>query len=417
MKLLEPRDVPKLLRPGMSVFVQGGAGEPTAILQALLETPDCCAEVEFISVQTPGVNRTDFSKLHPSAGFTSFFLIPEALDSLRAGRVRFLPLHYSDIDRYIASRQINLAIVQFAPPDGSGHCNAGTSAEFLPTLLQKDTVVVAELNKGMPWISGGVTVPVDRIQYGSHVSHPLAELQTGGESPVAATVAKNAARLVKDGDTLQIGVGRLPAQILRALRAHNDLGFHSGLISDAAIALMDGGIVTNARKPIDKGFSVGTVALGSAEFYKKLGSRDDVLIRPVSYTHDVDTIAQFTDFVSLNSALEVDLDGQVNAEHLNGIQVGGAGGFVDFVRGARRAANGRSVVAIEATARGGTVSRIKPRLTSVVTCLRGDIDYVVTEFGIANLRHASIRERQQALIAIAAPQFRDELIEAARDLN
>jgi 4-hydroxybutyrate CoA-transferase len=219
--------------------------------------------------------------------------------------------------------------------------------------------------------------------------------------------------LIQDGDCIQTGIGAIPAAILEALVSKNDLGLHSGLIDDGGMALIERGVMTGRAKPVDRGVHVTGMALGSAALLDWLARRSDVAFRGADYTHEVRVIRDIPNFVSINSAVEIDLFGQVNAERVGGRQISGTGGSVDFMRAAKASKGGRSIVAMTATARGGSVSRIVPRV-DLVTALRTDIDLVVTEYGVANLKHASTAARVDALIEIAAPAFREDLRAASR---
>jgi 4-hydroxybutyrate CoA-transferase len=228
----------------------------------------------------------------------------------------------------------------------------------------------------------------------------------------AATIGANVAALIRDGDCIQTGIGSIPAAILKALGDRNDLGLHGGLIDDGGMALIRAGNVTGTRKGVDKGLAVTGMALGSTGLYDWLAETPEVVFRGANHTHEVAVIRELDNFVSINSAVEVDLYGQVNAEVAGGRQISGTGGSVDFMRAARASRGGRSIIAMNATARGGTVSRIVPRV-ELVTALRTDVDLVVTEHGVASLKGQSVAERARRLIAIAAPEFRDGLSDLA----
>jgi 4-hydroxybutyrate CoA-transferase len=415
VKQLKAAEVPALLQPGMTVYVQGSTGEPGALLGALALEPERSDGVDYLGCFLPGINRVNPAALHPRARHTGFFVHGPFAETRAAGRMRFLPLHYSAIYDYLAGRDgVDLAMLQVSPPDRNGQCSLGVCVDFQAAVLPGAKLVVAEVNHAMPAPPGSPTIAYDSIDYALESERPPIALAEGEPSPQVAALAANVARLIADGDVIQIGIGRLPKAILNGLTDKRGLGLHGGMISDEVMLLMRSGALDNKSKTVDAGKAVCGAALGTQKLYDWLGGRDDVWFRPASVTHNVCLMAEIDNFVSINSVLEVDLMGQCNAEVLNGRQVSGTGGLMDFVRGARLSKNGRSILALQATAAGGSVSRIVPRLPAdaVVTCARTDVDYVVTEHGHAHLRHLSPEERAEALIAIAEPCFRDGLREA-----
>ncbi|MBL6952359.1 MAG: acetyl-CoA hydrolase/transferase family protein [Alphaproteobacteria bacterium] len=416
-KIIAAADLPSLLRPGLTVFVQGAVGEPLTLGRALAAAGEASRGVHYISCLVPGINRTDFSAFHPEARLTAFFVQAELRESFAAGKIRFLPLHYSGVCSYMKSLPpMDVALIQVAPPDDQGMCSLGLSVDFVPLILDAAKLVVAEVNAAMPSPPGSPKIPYDRLDYVVPTERALPALPTGDLPAAIETIGKKVAELINDGDCIQIGIGKVPAAILSCLSDRRDLGLHGGMVTDEVADLVDAGALNSSRKSIDTNFLVCGAAMGTSRVFDWAANRDDVQFRGADYTHNVPVIAQIDNFVSINSSLEVDLTGQANAETVNGRQISGTGGLVDFVRGARMAKNGRSVIALSATAARGTISRIVPTLAAdaVVSCPRADIDYVVTEYGAARLKDKSIDERADALIAIAAPDFQDELTQAWR---
>ncbi|HLT02397.1 MAG TPA: acetyl-CoA hydrolase/transferase C-terminal domain-containing protein, partial [Geminicoccaceae bacterium] len=290
----------------------------------------------------------------------------------------------------------------------------GVSVQFVPAVLDRARVVVAEVNAAMPRPAHAHEVPYERVDYVVETDRPLVEAPTGALSPQLQRIGANVASLIEDGDTIQIGIGKVPAAVLAALCDRRDLGLHGGLVSDELADLHEAGVITGARKSRDVGAMVCTAALGTARVYDWAGRCPQLRIEPAGYTHDPCAIGQLDRFVAINSVLSVDLTGQANAEMLDGRQVSGTGGLLDFVRGAHLSHDGRSILALPSTVAGGKSSRIVPRLgaADVVSCPRADADIVVTEHGVACLRELSLDERAEALIAIADPAFRRELVDA-----
>jgi 4-hydroxybutyrate CoA-transferase len=404
--------LPDLLRPGMTVFVQGASGQPTALVDAIAAAPEASDGVHYVGCFIPGVNAIDPASFHATARLTSFFVFGDIARSHAAGKVRFLPLHYSGIWGYLAGLEIDLALIQVTPPDRSGHCSLGVSVHFVPAVLDRVKMLVAEVNTAMPRPANSYEIPYDGLDYVVETDRPLVALATGGLPPESHRIGTHVAGLIDDGDTIQIGIGKVPTAVLASLRDRRELGLHGGLVSNEVADLHEAGVLTGARKSHDPGLMVCTAALGGPRVYDWAGRCPALRFAPVSYTHDVRVISRIDNFVAINSVLSIDLTGQANAEMLGGRQVSGAGGLPDFVRGARLAKGGRAILALPSTA-GGKSSRIVPRLgeCDAVSCPRADADIVVTEHGVARLRDKSVDERAEALIAIADPAFRDGLVD------
>ncbi len=415
---IAPDDVPGLLRPGMTVFVQGAASEPLALVEALRRAPEASAGVTFVQLNIPGVNRIDYAALHPDSRQVAFFATRDLEASLAAGRIRLPPYHLSEMHAYLCRRaRFDLALVQVSPPDGEGLCSFAVAGDVVPEVLDRARVVVAEINAAMPRSPGAPTAAFQRFDYVVERDHPLIEVSTPPPDEALRAIGRHVATLIEDGDTIEFGIGSAPAAVLAALEGHRELGVHTGLIGDSLVDLVRSGAVTNARKLIDRGRIVAAHAVGTRRLYDALRDGMPVDFRPIAYTHGQQVLAGLDRFVAINSVISVDLYGQANAEMVAGRFVSGTGGLLDFVRGARCAARGRSILALPSTAAGGTISRIVAALDSVVSVPRGDADTVVTEHGIASLRDRSGDERAEALIAIAAPQFRAKLSDAWTQLR
>lgn len=409
---IKAEDIHRLVKAGDRVFVQGGSGEPTALLSALRHAGDACGGLRYVGIFPPGINRWDPASFAAGTSMTAFFATPEMAPSLASGATRLLPLHYSGINAYLESAEaFDIALIQLSPPDEAGMCSLGVSVDFVPAVLPRARCIVAEINCAMPGPPGSPCIPFESLDYVVEVDHPLTEPAADPEDEVSRTLGEIVASLVRDGDTIQMGMGRIPTAVLAALRTRNDLGFHSGLLTEPVLGLIESGNINNSRKPVDTGTAVTGIAFGSQAFYGALGHESRIRFRPAAYTHDAGVISGLGDFVAINSAIEVDLDGQINAEFINGRQVSGVGGLGDFMRGARLARNGRAIIALPSRAGQGR-SRIVSRVDKV-TCPRTDADFIVTEYGIADLRHKAPPERAEALIAIAAPEVRDQLVKGA----
>jgi 4-hydroxybutyrate CoA-transferase len=403
MHWIEADEVAGVFEPGMTVFVAGATAEPGQILDALQRHADSCAGVHFVSVSIPGINAVDFSALHPKARSTAFFATPENRASIASGRVEFMPMQYSAIFNYLKHELKVDAVLAQLPEARSDAVSLGVSADFLPAVLDKAGLVIAEINKRQPLPSDSMNWPADRVDLAVRCDRPVLSFSLKEPDEKSRAVGQQVAGLIRDGDCLQIGIGAIPGAVLDALANKNDLGIHSGLITDGVMKLADAGNI--------KGRMVTGTTLGSKALIEWAGNAPGLVIRPVGYTHDPGVIRQIDNFVSINSAVEIDLFGQVSADMLDGRQWTGPGGAVDMMRGAALSKGGRSIVALKATAANGKRSRIVAALdrNTAATALRTDVDYVVTEFGVRRVRHLSSAARARALIEIAAPEFRDQL--------
>jgi 4-hydroxybutyrate CoA-transferase len=406
-----------LMRPGSKVFVQGCTAEPATLLESLAENPDSCADVEFLGVPLPGYNRFDPAALHERARMTTFFMTPELRRSPARDRIRFIPMHYSYIYRYLKEMDdLDMLLVQAAPGDRNGMCSYGLSSEHAPGALESAKTVVVEMNAAVPFTNCDPGLPLERVDYIIETNRAPEEFPSPDLGAQAEAIGQHAASIIRDGDTLQIGIGRLQSAAMQAISNHKNLGFHSGLISDDTLALVECGAMTGAAKNRDPGIMVTGAVFGSKRLHDFV-SDPSVRLYGVGYTHDVPVIASINNFVSINACMEVDLFGQVTADHINGRQISAPGGYNDFQRGARLSSGGRSMVLMASTSPDGSRSNITSALAQggVLTGLRSDTDYVVTEHGVAALRHKDVDEKAAALTAIAAPKFREELARQWRD--
>ncbi|MEQ8859410.1 MAG: acetyl-CoA hydrolase/transferase C-terminal domain-containing protein [Pseudomonadales bacterium] len=393
-----------LLRPGQRIFVAGSVNEPTALLQHLrsVELP---SGLRFIQFPIAPYNREDFTAYTADSRFTTFFMTPYLKDADGA-RLQFVPTQMRRVFDYLRDN-VDVALIQVTR-DAGGRLRLGPNVDFAGAALASASVVIAELNGAFTAPAGCPEIDEAAIDYLMESHRPLVELAPPALDDTSLAIGALVAAEVRDGDCLQTGIGAIPAAILSQLGSKNDLGMHGGLIDDGGMRLIRDGNLTGACKEIDPRQHVTGMALGTSDLLAWLAATPAVTFRGADYTHEVGVIGRLSNFVSVNSAVEVDLFGQVNAEMAGGRQISGTGGAVDFMRAARASPGGRSIVAMTATARGGAVSRIVPRV-ELVTAARTDVDLVVTEYGIARLRDASVRERAEALVAIAAPAFRDEL--------
>ena len=396
----------------MTVFVAAATAEPREILEALLRHGECCACVHFVSVSLPGVNHLDFCDLHEDAFSQAFFATTANRKSLQAGRLDFKRLRYSEIFEYLsAALQIDLALVQLPPFQKDSHVSMGLCADFLPAVIDKAGLVIGEINARQPVPVDAPVIRTERLDYAVACDRAVPEIPVPQATAEVDRIGKLVAQQVEDGSCVQVGLGVIPNAVVGALGEKNDLGCHSGMITEGIMQLAMAGNLNGACKQTDTGKIVTGAVLGSEALVQWAGTAQDLAIRPVSYTHDSAIISSNDRFVSINTALEVDLSGQVNAESIGGRPVSGPGGAVDMMRGAARSSGGKSFVALNSTAKGGRVSRIVTALDpdTPVTATRDDVDYIVTEFGARRIRGLAAAARADALIEIAHPDFRQQL--------
>ncbi len=417
-KWIEASEVPALIKPGMHVFVGGSVMEPLALLAALKEAPEASSGVTYITNPVPGLSRIDYATFHPKARVITNFMSDRMQKSFAAGKIDFIPMQYHQRDIFVrGGLKIDVALVQYGPPDSEGMCSPGYGVDFVPAVLERAPLIIAEINEALPVPPGLPKTHISKFHYAVKSNTPMQLLRVAPIDDVSLKIGANIASLVKDGDCLETGVGAVPNAALSALANRNDLGIHSGLISEGVMALAKSGVITGARKSIDKGKIITGIVAGGNEVMNWAATWPDILYKTVDYTHDVALLGKIDNFIAINGAVEVDLFGQLNSEMVGGRQISGTGGSVDFMRGALRSKGGRGIVAFTATAVGGKLSRIVPAISSdaVVTALRTDADYFVTEYGVAHVRGQPLQGAAEQLIAIAAPQFRDGLKDAWKE--
>jgi acyl-CoA hydrolase len=396
-------DLTPFVRPGTGVWWSQASAEPTPLVHALLDQADDLGPVRAFCGLSWDERLT--RHLPESVTLSSY----GALGALRRlSRLDIVPCHYSALPRLFAEGALpaDVGFVQVSAPDADGTCSLGVGVDYIADALAHTPILIAEINRRMPATTGTPRIPLSRFAAVIETDRPLAEAPVRAADDVELAIARHVAELVEDGDTLQLGVGSLPTAVLDALAGHQDLGVHSGMISDGVLRLVEKGVVTGARKEIDRGVIVTGAALGSAELYDRLAELP-VEFRPASYTHAPHVLARLGRFVSVNSAIEVDLTGQVGAEQRGGVHIGAVGGQVDFSRAAALT-GARSIVTVRA--RTGEHSTIVRRLDGPVTTGRSDVDHVVTEYGVAHLRGCDLTERARRLAAVAAPEFREDLM-------
>ncbi|MFL0196094.1 acetyl-CoA hydrolase/transferase family protein [Clostridium sp. WILCCON 0269] len=334
--------------------------------------------------------------------------------AISSGRSDYIPCFFHEIPRLFKEDYIpvDVTFIEVSKPDEHGFCSYGVSTDYIKAATEKARLVIAEVNENMPRVFGDNFIHISDIDYIVESSRPMVELKPPKIGDVEKTIGKYCASLIEDGSTLQLGIGAIPDAVLLFLKNKKDLGIHSEMISDGVVELVEAGVITNKKKALHPGKIVVTFLMGTQRLYNFINNNPMVESYPVDYVNDPMVVMKNSKMVCINSCVEIDLMGQVCAESVGIKQISGVGGQVDFMRGASMADGGKSILAIPSTAGGGKISRIVPFLTkgAAITTSRNDLQYVITEYGIARLKGKTLRERAKELIKIAHPQFRDELI-------
>jgi acyl-CoA hydrolase len=413
---IESLDFGALLRAGDTVLWGQVCAEPTLLTQQLMAQRHRIGQFQvFMGFRTANTLQPEHADavhmLALNAGGANRVLA-------KAGVLDMVPMHVSQVESAIRTGLLpcDVVLVQVSPPDAQGRHSLGLTGDYLRAAIERARVVIAEVNAQVPWVPCDTPLTAADIDFAVHVDCPLPQVPAATVSPLDTQIATWAAPYIGDGATIQFGIGGVPDALMLQLRDRKRLGVHSGMLSDGFVDLVECGAITNEHKPFDRGVSVTGALMGTQRLYRLCHQNPAVRLAPLSYTHDPVRLAQLPNLVSINSALEIDLTGQVNAEALGPHTLGGVGGQVDFVRGAALSPGGRSIMALGSITPKGA-SRIVAQLSGPVTTARSDVDLVVTEHGVAELRGRSLRQRIRAMIAIADPSQREALERAAHPLT
>jgi len=416
-KVRTAKEAISTVRHGNRVFIGSGAGEPQSLVEALSAREDL-SDTELIHIMTLGVAPYAEPKFGNKFRHNAFFIGNNVREAVAECRGDYTPIFLSEIPALFREGRIviDYALIQVSPPDDHGYCSYGVSTDIVKSAAESARVVIAEVNENAPRALGDCFIHVRDIHALVACDVPILEATQGAPDALARDIARHIADLIEDGSTLQLGIGTIPDAVLHFLSDRRDLGIHTEMFSDGVIPLIEKGVITNAKKSIHRGKIIAGFVLGSRRLYDFIDNNPMVEFHPTEYTNDPFLIAQNDNMVAINSALEVDVTGQVCADSLGELFYSGIGGQVDFVRGASRSKNGKAIIALPSTAHNETMSRIVPTLkpgAGVVTS-RGDVHYVVTEYGTAYLHGKTIRERAMSLIQIAHPKFRPWLLAEAK---
>jgi acyl-CoA hydrolase/RimJ/RimL family protein N-acetyltransferase len=413
-KLRDPKSALRNIRPGERIFIGSGCAVPSRLIQGMEKIANRLADTEIMHILTVGDTPYTNKQFCNNFRCNSFFIGKNTRAAIAEGRADYTPVFLSDLPHLFknSSIPIDIALIQVTPPDDHGFCSFGVSVDVVKSAAESAKTVIAEINPQMPRTLGDSLIAIDSIDILVENDTPIPEMPLPPSDEIAERIAKNISGLIEDGATIQMGIGTIPTAIVRFLNNKKDLGVHSEMISDGVVDLWKEGIITNKKKSIHQRKIITTFCMGTKKLYDFVNNNPFVEFYPSEYVNNPYIISLNEKMVAINSALEVDLTGQVSAESMGYFFYSGIGGQADFMRGASKSKGGKPIIALPSTAKHETISRIVPHLSEAagVVTSRGDVHYVVTEYGVAYLHGKSIRERAIALINIAHPKFRQKLL-------
>jgi acyl-CoA hydrolase/GNAT superfamily N-acetyltransferase len=411
----------QVLRDGARILLEGCCGEPQHLTRELMELIPEYGDLELVQILSMGELPEDWSQLERHCRLRTYFVGPKTRNMVNDGLADYIPIYLSSIPKLLreGGLSVDVALIQVSPPDEHGFCSLGIGVDLNKTAVDTARVIVAQVNPRMPRTLGDSFVHVSRIHHFVEYDEPLLGMTYRERSAIIDRLAQYVAQLVDDGSTIQAGIGRITSAVLIHLEEKKDLGIHSEMITDAHLYLVRKGVITGNQKSLHRGKIIASFCVGSQELYDYVDNNPEVEIYPTEYVNNSRIISQNDQMVAINSALEIDLTGQVCADSIGHKVYSGIGGYVDFMLGASRSRRGKSIIVLPSTSPDGRKSRIVSHLSNAagVVGTRGNVQYVVTEFGIANLHGKTIRERALALINIAHPKFRERLLEEAKRLR
>jgi 4-hydroxybutyrate CoA-transferase len=423
-KLLSVKEAVEKIKPKSYVFMGAFGSQPKGIEKELVNQSERLKPLTIVQGTVFGTTALLDPRMKNYFRYISLFSTKEVRIAIKEGRAEYLPCLFSEQPEYIEkyfspNGGPDVACIQVSPPDNSGFCSLGVSVDVARKAADCSKMVIAEINNNMPRVHGDSFIHVNNIDYLIENHSPLPEIKVIEADTISSKIGEYIGELIDDESTLQLGIGTIPDAVLKTLKHKKNLGIHSEMISDGVVDLIETGVINCTKKTYMPGKIVVTFLIGTKKLYDFVNDNPMIMISPVSYTNNPNIIAQNSKMVSINSALQVDLVGQVASEAIQYMQISGVGGQVDFVRGANLAKDGKSIIAFPSTAKKGEISRIVCGHNSgtFITTSRNEVDYVATEYGIAKLKNRTVRERAKSLIAIAHPKFREDLENEAKDLN
>ncbi|MDX2137357.1 MAG: acetyl-CoA hydrolase/transferase C-terminal domain-containing protein [Chloroflexota bacterium] len=421
IRLISPEDAARKVKSGNRVFLTGNISTPQVFAKALCDRYQELHNVEIVQLLDLGAGDYITAEMADHIRINSLFISGKVRKLVNSGSAEFTPVFLSEIPSLWRSGRLvlDVAVIHVSPPDEHGFCSYGVEVGVTKSAAETAGIVIAEVNPQMPRTLGDSFIHVSNIDYFIDVDYPLPEVKPEPASPIQDSIARHIAELIPDGATLQTGIGGIPDAVLRRLTSHKNLGIHTELFSDGVMDMIELGVINCAAKKLHPGKVVAGFVLGTHKLFKYIDDNPIIELHPTEYVNDPFIIAQNNKMISINSALEVDITGQVCADSIGTRLFSGVGGQVDFVRGAARSKGGKTFIALASTAKNDSISRISMQLApgAGVTTSRNDVHFVATEYGIADLWGRTLSERAHALINIAHPNFREQLEQYAREQN
>jgi acyl-CoA hydrolase len=424
-KFLPNEEVFAHVRRGDRIFLGTACGEPQHLVLALTDYvkahPKAFFDAEIIQVWTLGVAPYTDERLKSNFRLNAFFIGDNTRTAINTGVADYTPIFLSQVPGLFKRRilAVDIALVQTSLPDHHGFLSLGVSVDIVKAAAGSARLIIAQVNPQMPRVQGDGFLHISEVDYVVPFDEPLLEYRPNVPDAIATRIGRYVARIVEDGDTIQVGYGSVPNAIMSALGRKKHLGVHTELLTDGLVDLIRRGVIDNSRKTVDQGKTVTTFCMGSRDTYDFIDGNPTIEFKTIDYTNDPVVIARQEHMCAINSALEVDLTGQATAESIGQIFYSGIGGQADFMRGSLLAPGGKSILAFHSTAKHGALARVVPKLAegTMITTPRMDTHYLVTEFGAANLKGKSTRDRALAIVELAHPRFREELLRAADDMH
>ena len=413
-KLTSATEAVKAIKSGDRVVTGHACAEPQDLIAAMVARKDELKNVEIVHMVAMGSADYTNEEMEGHFHHNALFVGASTRKAIKENRADYTPSFFFEIPELFKNNhlKVDVAMIQLSKPDKHGYCSYGVSVDYTKAAAEKADIVIAEVNENMPRTHGS-NIHISELDHIIESDNEIIELPNPEIGEVEKNIGENVAKLIENGSTLQLGIGAIPDAVLTFLKDKKNLGIHSEMISDGVVDLVKEGVINNSKKTLNPGKIIVTFLMGTKKLYNFIDDNPIVQVLPVDYTNNPTIIGQNDKLVSINSAVEVDFMGQVSAETIKGNQISGVGGQVDYVRGASFSNGGKAIIALPSTAGNGKYSRIVPELDSgtPVTTSRNDVHYIVTEYGVANLKGKTLKDRAKELIKISHPDFRDELKE------
>lgn len=412
-KKISATEAIEMVQSGHRIALSPVCAEPKTLVEALVDSKDRLENVVIYTMMPMGACAYALPEMAGHFKIKTFFVGPRLMEAVNQGRAEYIPCHLSQIPGFFANGvfEVDVALIQLSPPDSHGYCSLGVSVSYMRSVLKRAKVVIAQINEEMPRTLGDSLVHLSQVDYVVEATYPLPTFSPSKIGDLEKKIGEFTSELIPDGAVIQVGIGSIADAILNELREKKGLSVHAGTFSEGVVTLVEAGALEAGQGESGSARITATELIGSTRLYKFCHMNPLVAFRPIDYTHNIRVLSQIKGFVSINSGIQIDLNGQVNAEMRGDTLINGLGGQLDFMRGAAASPGGKAIIAFPSTAGEGKISRIVSRLDkgTPVTVGKADIDFVITEYGVATLKGKSLSERAGELIAVAHPRFREEL--------